>query len=70
MDHAVALEAETLSRELHALTEISKTLTSPLDLEELLEAVLKRIQGVLEPAEVGVIMLWDQSAGLFRPEAM
>lgn len=70
MDQVTTLEAETLSRELHALTEISKTLTSPLDLKELLEAVLERIQGVLEPADVGVIMLWDQSAGLFRPEAM
>jgi K+-sensing histidine kinase KdpD len=62
-------EAEHLSRQLHALTEIAKTLTSPLELPELLDAVMYRIVGVLEPAEVGVIMLWDQSSGLFRPEA-
>jgi len=24
---------------------------------------------VLEPAEVGVVMLWDESSGVFRPEA-
>ena len=62
-------EAEHLSRQLHALTEIAKTLTSPLELPELLDAVMYRIVGVLEPAEVGVIMLWDQSSGLFRSEA-
>jgi K+-sensing histidine kinase KdpD len=62
-------EAEHLSRQLHALTEIAKTLTSPLELPELLDAVMYRIVGVLEPAEVGVIMLWDQSAGLFRSAA-
>jgi len=62
-------EAERLYRQLHALTEIAKTLTSPLELPELLEAVMSRIIGVLEPAEVGTIMLWDQSAGLFRSEA-
>jgi K+-sensing histidine kinase KdpD len=63
------IEAERLSRQLHALIEIAKTLTSPLELPELLDAVLYRIVGVLAPAEVGTIMLWDQSSGLFRAEA-
>ena len=62
-------EAERLARQLSALNEIAKTLTSPLDLPELLEAVMDRIIGVSEPAQIGAIMLWDQSAGLFRPEA-
>jgi K+-sensing histidine kinase KdpD len=69
MQSAEIKETEHLSRQLHALTEIAKTLTSPLELPELLDAVLDCIVGVLEPAEVGVIMLWDQSAGLFRSEA-
>jgi len=60
---------ERLHRELNALTEIAKTLTLPLELPELLDAVLKKIVGVIEPAELGVVMLWDQSAGLFRPVA-
>jgi K+-sensing histidine kinase KdpD len=60
---------ERLQRELYALTEIAKTLTLPLELPELLDAVLKKIVGVIEPAELGVVMLWDQSAGLFRPIA-
>lgn len=63
------MEVERLAQELHALTEVSKALTSPLELHQLLNDVLKRIREVLEPAEAGVIMLWDQSAGLFRPEA-
>jgi K+-sensing histidine kinase KdpD len=66
---AEIIEAERLSRQLHALIEIAKTLTSPLELPELLDAVLYRIVGVLAPAEVGTIMLWDQSSGLFRAEA-
>lgn len=69
MLNAELLETGRLSRQLHALTEIAKTLTSPLELPELLDAVIYRIAGVLEPAEVGTIMLWDQSAGLFRSEA-
>lgn len=56
-------------RELHALTEVAKTLASHLELQELLQAVMDKIIGVLEPAEIGAVMLWDQPAGLFRPGA-
>jgi len=58
---------ERLQRELNALTEIAKTLNLPLELPGLLDAVLNRIVGVIEPAELGAVMLWDQAAGLFRP---
>lgn len=58
-----------LSRELNALTQVAKTLSSPLDLPELLTAIMDKIIGVLEPADVGTVLLWDQSAGLFRPAA-
>jgi len=61
---------ERLRKEYLALTEISKTLTSPLELAELLDAVMKKIVNVVEQADVGSIMLWDQSAGLFRPAAV
>jgi K+-sensing histidine kinase KdpD len=60
---------ERLQRQLYALTEIAKTLTLPLELPELLNAVIKKIIGVIEPAEVGAVMLWDQPAGLFRSAA-
>lgn len=63
------LPVDGLTRQIHALTEVAKTLTLPLDLPELLEAIMDKLIGVLEPAEVGVVMLWDQSAGLFRPAA-
>jgi K+-sensing histidine kinase KdpD len=62
-------DSERLRRQLYALTEIAKTLTLPLELPELLSAVIKKIIGVIEPAEVGAVMLWDQPAGLFRPSA-
>src|SRR5512146_798299 len=58
-----------LSLELHALTEVAKTLASPLELPALLDAVLCRIVDVVAQADIGTVMLWDQSAGLFRPEA-
>jgi len=58
-----------LSAELHALTEVAKTLATPLPLPALLHAVLEELTHVLEPAEFGVIMLWDAAAGVFRPEA-
>lgn len=58
-----------LESEFHALAEVAKVLTLPLELSELLQAVLEKIKSVLEPAQAGVIMLWDQPAGLFRPVA-
>jgi K+-sensing histidine kinase KdpD len=62
-------DIERLQRQLYALTEIAKTLTLPLELPELLNAVIQKIVGVIEPAEVGAVMVWDQPAGLFRSAA-
>ena len=62
-------ELERRTRELHALTEVAKTLSVPLDLSSLLGAVMGKLANVLEPAEVGLVMLWDESSGVFRPEA-
>jgi K+-sensing histidine kinase KdpD len=58
-----------LNEEFHALIEVAKTLASPLELPALLDAVLRRIVAVVVQADVGAVMLWDQPAGLFRPEA-
>jgi K+-sensing histidine kinase KdpD len=66
---ATDAKVERLTRELHALTEIAKTLTATIGLQELLGAIMAKIIGVLEPAEIGAIMLWDQASGLFRPWA-
>lgn len=69
MRPATEPKVERLTRELHALTEVAKTLTSTIGLQELLGAIMAKIIGVLEPAEIGAIMLWDQNNGLFRPWA-
>ncbi|RME87186.1 MAG: GAF domain-containing protein [Anaerolineae bacterium] len=58
-----------VSDELAALTEVAKTLTAPAELPELLDAVLKTIIRVLEQADIGAIMLWDQSEGAFLAAA-
>lgn len=62
-------ELNRRTRELHALTEVAKTLTSPQGIPELLQSVMDKLVDVIAPAEFGVVMLWDQSAGLFRPMA-
>src|SRR5688572_19494159 len=56
--------------QLYVLTEVAKALTTSLPLPALLEAVMERITEVLAPAEFGVVLLWDSSAGLFRPQAV
>jgi K+-sensing histidine kinase KdpD len=61
---------ERLQRELNALSEIAKTLNLPLELPELLNDVFQITLGVIEPAQVGAVMLWDQPSGLFRPSAV
>jgi K+-sensing histidine kinase KdpD len=55
--------------ELAVLIAIAKTLVAPLELPELLHGVLHTIVQVLEQADIGAIMLWDQPAGLFKPIA-
>jgi K+-sensing histidine kinase KdpD len=62
-------ELERRTGELHVLSEVAKTLTAPSDLPALLRAALDKLASVFKPAELGVVMLWDQSAGLFRPVA-
>ena len=69
MPAANRTELERRTRELYSLSEVAKTLTAVLDLPELLGAVMDKLSRVLEPAEAGAIMLWDQSSGLFRAVA-
>ena len=56
--------------ELYVLTEVTKTLITPLALTELLESVMATIAKVLEAAEFGVVWLWDPLAELLRPQAV
>jgi K+-sensing histidine kinase KdpD len=69
MDSRMEMVRERLTAELEGLTEVAKTLVSPGELPQLLDAVMQTIVRVVERADAGAIMLWDQSAGLFRAEA-
>lgn len=62
-------QVERQERELRALTEVAKTLTAALPLSALLGAIMDRIIGVLEPAEIGAIMIWDPDSGVLRAQA-
>src|SRR3990172_1749304 len=63
------IDRERQADELEALTEVAKALVAPLDFPELLDSVMLTIGRVLEPADLGAVMLWDQPTGLFRPAA-
>jgi K+-sensing histidine kinase KdpD len=54
---------------LEVITEVARTLAVHLELTDLLQSVLDKITSVLEPAEFAVILFWDPSARLFRPQA-
>jgi signal transduction histidine kinase len=56
--------------ELHILTEVTKTLITPLELPDLLTAVMDTIANVLATAEFGMVWLWDPSAGLLSPQVV
>jgi K+-sensing histidine kinase KdpD len=58
-----------LNSEFEVLNAIAKTLVASLELPDLLDNVLQTIVQVLEPADIGAVMLWDQPAGLFKPAA-
>lgn len=62
-------ELERRTRELHAITQVAKTLTTPLELPALLGAAMKELTSVLEPAEIGAIMLWDEATRQFHAGA-
>lgn len=56
--------------DLFILTQVTKTLITPLELNDLLESVMRTIAKVLDPAEFGVVWLWNATDGLFRPQAV
>lgn len=62
-------DGSTQKYKIQILTEVAKTLATSLDLPELLQLVLEQITDVLKPADVGIILLWDSSSRLLRPQA-
>ncbi|MEJ2706397.1 MAG: ATP-binding protein [Anaerolineales bacterium] len=63
------LQTELLSRELRTCAVIVRTLASVTELPSLLNAVVEEIGEALEPAQTGIVFLWDVSTGLMRPHA-
>jgi K+-sensing histidine kinase KdpD len=62
-------DTKRVERDLHGLAVVAKSLTVHLQLPELLETVMDTIDQILDPAEFGVILLWDPTEGVFRPKA-
>ncbi|UCG26157.1 MAG: GAF domain-containing protein [Chloroflexota bacterium] len=54
---------------LYVLTEVARTLAVQMELPELLQSVIEQIIDVLEPAELGLVMLWQPATRLFKPQA-
>jgi signal transduction histidine kinase len=59
-----------LDREQRALIEVAKVLTFHLELPELLEVVMDKMDEALECVEFGIVFLWDPSEGRFLPRAI
>jgi K+-sensing histidine kinase KdpD len=55
---------------LYVLTEVARVLAAQMELPELLQLVIEKITNVLEPAELGVILLWDPATRLLWPRAV
>jgi len=55
--------------ELSVLAAVARILAERRDLPEALSAVMQTLVDALPQADMGAIMLWDQSAGLFRSAA-
>lgn len=60
---------DLLTNKLRALTEVAEVLASRVDLPQLLQSVLDKVIEIVDPAEFGAIMLWDQTSRVFRPRA-
>lgn len=55
--------------ELHILCEVANVLNDPFEPSELIESVMGIIGKMLDPTEAGMILLWDLSKELLRPQA-
>ncbi len=54
---------------LQILIEVAKALAAHLQLPDLLQSVMDRIDRMLEPADFGVLLLWEPTEGSLRPQA-
>lgn len=63
------LNHDLLTSKLTALTEVAEVLAAQLELPELLQSVIDKIIDILDPAEFGIILLWNQTRGVFEVQA-
>ncbi|MCL4552641.1 MAG: GAF domain-containing protein, partial [Candidatus Marsarchaeota archaeon] len=65
------IEAELRRRteELETVFELSKTLTSALHLDALIEDTIAKLVSVIEPADTAALLLYDEKTNLLRIEA-
>ena len=61
---------DLLTNKLRAIIEVAEVLTAHLELSQLLQSVIEKITDLLEPAELGIILLWDAQTRLFQPQAV
>lgn len=66
----VANHDQLTASKLYVLTEVARVLAVQMELPELLQSVIERITDVLEPAELGLVMLWDPTTRRFQPRAV
>lgn len=62
-------DAYRLMNEQQAARQVASILKKSLPLTKILHDILETISAIIPQAEFGVVMLWDQSSGLFRPLA-
>jgi K+-sensing histidine kinase KdpD len=66
----VASNDQLTASKLYVLTEVARVLAIQMELPELLQLVIEKITDVLEPAELGLVMLWDPATRLIWPRAV
>jgi K+-sensing histidine kinase KdpD len=67
---SVEIELERTKSELEALIAVAKALTYPFALKELLSEVMDSFSNVLKSVDAGAVMLWDETARIFKAVAV
>ena len=67
---AVPSPRDFLNNKLRAIIEVAEVLTAHLELSQLLQSVIEKITELLEPAEFGIILLWNAQTRQFEPQAV
>ena len=63
------IQDSQIIHEHQTISETIRVLKHSLPLSNILASILEKVFSVITQAEFGVVMIWDQSSGLFRPWA-